>query len=93
MRPLAVEVSIRGTDTALPDGVDLSAYRIVQEGLTNVLRHGGPKAWLTVDRQPGCVRLIGMRERVALFGGTLTAGPRAGGGFELVATLPYRDPP
>ena len=36
--------------------------------------------------------LIGMRERVALFGGTLTAGPRAGGGFDLVATLPYGDP-
>jgi signal transduction histidine kinase len=109
---LAVEVSMTGAGGELPDGVDLSAYRIVQEALTNVLRHGGPKAWLTIDQRPGCVRvsvaddgsgrsggpagghgLIGMRERVALFGGTLTAGPRENGrGFDLVATLPYGKP-
>jgi signal transduction histidine kinase len=110
---LAVEVSMVGTAVQVPDGVDLSAYRIAQEGLTNVLRHGGPKAWLTIGHRPGWMRvavaddgrpgrsdtpagghgLIGMRERVALFGGTLTAGPRAdGGGFELVATLPYGEP-
>jgi signal transduction histidine kinase len=108
---LPVDVTMLGTPDTVPDGVDLSAYRIVQEGLTNVLRHGGPKAWLTIDRRPGCVRLsvaddgparadgnafghglIGMRERVALFGGTLTAEPRPGGGFDLVATLPYGEP-
>jgi signal transduction histidine kinase len=105
---LRVDVRTTGTADGLPDGVDLSAYRIVQEGLTNVLRHGGPAATVTIDHEPGLVRvsigddgparasrdepghgLIGMRERVAVFGGTLTAGPRPGGGFDLAATLPY----
>jgi signal transduction histidine kinase len=105
---LRVDVRTTGAADGLPDGVDLSAYRIVQEGLTNVLRHGGPAATVTIDHEPGLVRvavgddgpareprgepghgLIGMRERVAVFGGTLTAGPRPGGGFDLAATLPY----
>ncbi len=104
---LRVEVKVTGDAEQLPDGVDLSAYRIVQEGLTNVLRHGGPEATVTIEHEPGLVRisvgddgadrprgepghgLIGMRERVAVFGGTLTAGPRPGGGFDLTATLPY----
>ncbi|HEX8343202.1 MAG TPA: ATP-binding protein, partial [Actinoplanes sp.] len=87
-------------------------YRIVQEGLTNVLRHGGPAADVLVEYLPGAVRvtvgddgrppgtpekgvrgagqgLLGMRERVAVFGGSLTVGPRPGGGFDLSATLPY----
>jgi len=108
---LAVEHAVTGTPDEVPDGVDLSAYRIVQEGLTNVLRHGGPKAYLTIDHRPGCVRvavaddgngrpatgtgghgLIGMRERAAVFGGTLTAGPRPDGGFEVEATVPYGGP-
>jgi signal transduction histidine kinase len=108
---LAVEQAVTGTPDHLPDGVDLSAYRIVQEGLTNVLRHGGPKAYLTIDHRPGRVRvtvaddgngrpatgtgghgLIGMRERAAVFGGTLTAGARPDGGFEVEATLPYGVP-
>jgi signal transduction histidine kinase len=102
----------------VPDGVDLSAYRIVQEGLTNVLRHGGPKAEVTIGYPAGAVEieicddgrpldraprprdvregpgqgLIGMRERVTVYGGTLTAGPRPGGGFRLVATLPLGTP-
>jgi signal transduction histidine kinase len=105
---LPVEVTVTGAGGDVPDGVDLSAYRIVQEGLTNVLRHGGPKATVTIAHEPGQVHvtiaddgsdrpprgepghgLIGMRERVTVFGGTLTAGPRPGGGFDLAATLPY----
>ncbi|HEU4349818.1 MAG TPA: sensor histidine kinase, partial [Actinoplanes sp.] len=103
---LPVEMSVEGAPDGVPEGVELSAYRIVQEGLTNVLRHGGPKAFLTIEYEPGCVRvaiaddgsghrasgsaghgLIGMRERVSVFGGTLTAGPRADGGFDVAATL------
>jgi signal transduction histidine kinase len=104
---LRVEVSTVGEAVA-PDAVELSAYRIVQEGLTNVLRHGGPTAEVVITREPGLVTigiaddgraqkpggkpghgLIGMRERVAIFAGTLTAQPRSGGGFDLTATLPY----
>jgi signal transduction histidine kinase len=105
---LTVDLSVAGVPEQVPDGVDLSAFRIVQEGLTNVLRHGGPEARLAIHHEPGQLRvaisddgsgrkpqpagghgLIGMRERVAIFGGTLTAGPRPGGGFELTATLPF----
>jgi signal transduction histidine kinase len=118
---LAVDVDIAGAAHRIPGGVELSAFRIVQEGLTNVLRHGGPRAsvriayepcWMAVtiddDGRPGRQAaadgdghrtaweavtgghgLIGMRERVAVFGGTLRAGPRPGGGFEVAATLPY----
>jgi len=105
---LTAEVSVLGSPDGVPDGVELSAYRIVQEGLTNVLRHGGPKASVVITHEPGLLRidigddgsgrtaagppghgLLGMRERVAVFGGTLTAQPRAGGGFDLAATLPY----
>jgi signal transduction histidine kinase len=107
---LQVEVSVSGAPVGVPEGVDLSAYRIVQEGLTNVLRHGGPAATVAIGYEPGLVRLaigdsgsdaepssepghglIGMRERVAVFGGTFTAGPRPGGGFDLLATLPYAE--
>jgi len=108
---LCVELAVEGAPRQLAQSIDLSAYRIVQEALTNVLKHAGsaptavtiaygPKALqLTiVDRgdgrpsgstTPGGHGLIGMRERTALFGGTLTAGPRAGAGFEVRASLPY----
>jgi signal transduction histidine kinase len=109
---LAVRVRVEGAPVGVPDGVDLSAFRIVQEGLTNVLRHGGPRAQVVIAYEAGLVRvsvgddgrpagvpstgvrgpghgLLGMRERVAVFGGTLTAGPRPDGGFDLVASLPY----
>jgi signal transduction histidine kinase len=91
--------------------VDLSAFRIVQEALTNVLKHAGrARTSVTVAYRddalelrivdsgggdggrsdaPGGHGLIGMRERTALFGGTLTAGPRPGAGFEVRASLPY----
>jgi signal transduction histidine kinase len=114
---LAVDLHTDGSPPGgIPDGVDLSAYRIVQEGLTNVLRHGGPRARVTIGYPGAAVRveicddgrapaapdpattrgaghgLIGMRERVAVYGGTLTADPRPGGGFRLAATLPFDGP-
>jgi signal transduction histidine kinase len=109
---LAVDLSIAPFD-GVPSGVQLAAYRIVQEALTNVLKHAGPaRAWVAVGREPGALRievtddgrgvngrneggghgLLGMRERVAVYGGSLEAGPRAGGGFRIVASLPYEQP-
>jgi signal transduction histidine kinase len=110
---LPVELAVKGAPRRLAQSVDLSAFRIVQEALTNVVKHAGrartavtiaygPEALeLTIvdsgdgDRgdgrrpAPGRHGLIGMRERTALFGGTLTAGPRPGDGFEVRASLPY----
>jgi signal transduction histidine kinase len=106
-----VEVRIEGTPTLLPAGLDLSAYRIVQEALTNVVRHAGPAtARVAVRYAPGQVAvevvddgrgandqgggghgIAGMRERAALYGGTLEAGPRPGGGFRVAASLPVED--
>ena len=103
-----VEVRIEGTRPELPLGLDLSAYRIVQEALTNVVRHAGPAtarvriryAPDTVDievvddgRGAGTGRgdghgIAGMRERAALYGGSLDAGPLPGGGFRVAARLP-----
>jgi signal transduction histidine kinase len=110
---LAVRVRVEGAPTLLPAGVDLSAYRIVQEALTNVVKHAGPAhAQVTIgyrdqdvtveviDDGRGAVTpaddgrmgsghgLIGMRERVAAFGGDLQVGPRPGGGFRVAARLP-----
>lgn len=106
---LPVELHVEGTPTTLSAGIDLSAYRIVQEALTNALKHAGPASAvvtvrylageieLVVDddgrgRTPSTGRtghgLVGMRERVAVYGGRLDAGPRPGGGFRLQATLP-----
>jgi signal transduction histidine kinase len=105
---LDAELEVKGEPRTLPPGMDLSAYRIVQEALTNVVRHAGPsRARVLVRYSDGDVRLeirddghgprpgngaghglIGMRERVNLFGGDLDAGPRPGGGFEVAARLP-----
>jgi signal transduction histidine kinase len=107
---LPVEAVVEGTPRTLSPGVDLSAYRIVQEALTNALRHaGGASARVLVRYEPngleleiaddghgpreeleasGGQGLIGMRERVQLFGGELEAGPRPGGGFLVRARLP-----
>jgi signal transduction histidine kinase len=122
---LEVSLSVGGDHTTLPSAVNVSAYRIVQEALTNVLKHAGPaRAEVTVgcadsavtievtDDGPGNpappavkgagdVRklyaggqgLAGMRERVAVFGGDLRAGPRPGGGFTVSARLPVGEPP
>jgi signal transduction histidine kinase len=107
---LPVKLRIDGEPGPLPAGVELCAYRIVQEGLTNALRHAGPaRAEVRLSYRPEAVDvevrddgrgaevangdgaghgLIGMRERVALYGGRLDAGPRDGGGFEVHAHLP-----
>jgi signal transduction histidine kinase len=106
---LPVTLHVEGNRPDLPAGLDLSAYRIVQEGLTNALKHargsqtdvlvryGDERVELEiVDNGPGAVNgsaadgpgLVGLRERVAVYGGTLEAGPRDGGGFVLRAELP-----
>jgi signal transduction histidine kinase len=106
---LAVEVSIEGEERSLPSTVDVSAYRIVQEALTNTLKHSVAtradvhvRFWpdeleveIVDDGHPnggrssasGGLGLIGMRERAALHGGQLSAGPVAGGGFAVRARL------
>lgn len=104
-----VELAVRGEVGRLPRELDLAAYRVVQESLTNVLKHAGPQARVGVDvlRTPAVLLvrvtddgqgmvvadgqgngIIGMRERVEFLGGTLHAGPRVGGGFEVVASVP-----
>ncbi len=108
---LPVELTVQGEPFELPPGIDLSAYRIVQEALTNALQHAGPaRAWVAVryglnevevdvendgrtngDGDPAGLGLVGMRERVAMCGGKLEAGPRAGGGYRISAWLPVRD--
>jgi signal transduction histidine kinase len=129
---LPVEVTVEGEPRPLPAGIDLSAYRIVQEALTNSLKHAGPArarvrvryghdalevqvtddglggrgaggdggGLVVVTIGPGGALelpgrgsdggngLIGMRERVALFGGTLETGPRPDGGYRVAARLP-----
>jgi signal transduction histidine kinase len=105
---LPVTFRIEGEPCPLPQALDLSAFRIVQEALTNTLKHAGPAhAAVTVRYEDGSVRLeildtgsgqpgnghgsghglVGMRERVSMFGGELEAG-RAGGGFTVRARLP-----
>jgi len=109
---LPVELRIEGEPVHLPAGIDLSAYRIVQEALTNVVKHAGKAAAEVVVRyerraleldvvDDGRGRpmshngaghgLIGMRERVALYGGTLTTGTRDSGGYAVRARLPFGD--
>ena len=105
---LPVEIEIEGEPRELPPGVDLSAYRVIQEALTNALRYAGPaQAWVTVRwketgleleiandgrSEPGegggGHGLTGLRERVALVGGSVDSGPRPGGGFVVRAHLP-----
>jgi signal transduction histidine kinase len=108
---LPVELSIEGEQIPLPRSLDQSAYRIIQEALTNALRHAGDTiAHVAVryrseqlelevandardNRRPrphpgGGRGLIGIRERVALFGGELEAGPKAGGGFVVRCRFP-----
>jgi signal transduction histidine kinase len=105
---LAVELRVEGARASLPRGLDLSAYRIVQEALTNALKHArAAKARVTVRYAPDALALeiaddgigvgsgdgaghglAGMRERVAVFGGELEAGPEPQGGFAVRARLP-----
>ncbi len=112
---LPVELQVGGAPRALPPGLDLAAYRVVQEALTNVLKHAGkPRTTVRLDYReaelvvevadagrpipaagpassavPGSGRgLLGLRERIALYGGELDAGPRPGGGWLVRARLP-----
>jgi signal transduction histidine kinase len=105
---LPVELHVDGEPFPLPRGIDLSAYRIVQEGLTNALRHArATKADVIVRYRPGELQLevrddgvgssttdglghglVGIRERVKIFGGEMTAGAANEGGFVLNTRLP-----
>ena len=108
---LPVEVNVAGEPRKLPTSLDVSAYRIVQEALTNALKHAGPaRARVAISyladkleldiiddgqgpgdgglHAGGGRGLIGMRERVSLFGGELEVGPAAKGGFRVHASLP-----
>ena len=105
---LPVELRIEGEASQLPAGVDLTAYRLVQEGLTNVVKHaratraevlvnyGDDYLEVTVrddgqgvgNGDGGGHGLVGMRERVSVYGGDLDAGPQPGGGYRLRAKLP-----
>jgi signal transduction histidine kinase len=107
---LPVGLSIVGEPTQLPPGVDLTAYRLVQEGLTNAIKHArATQADVVVRYGEGVVEilvtddgagggdggggghgLVGMRERVAVYGGELDAGPRPEGGYTLRARLPVQ---
>ncbi|WP_449062962.1 sensor histidine kinase [Planomonospora algeriensis] len=108
---LDVTAATTGIRRTLAPGVELSAYRIVQESLSNVLRHApGADTRIEIIYRPACLDLrvtngpplnpppasssgpghglLGMRERIAMLGGQLTAGPRADGGYAVTARLP-----
>ncbi|MEU6899963.1 ATP-binding protein [Streptomyces virginiae] len=109
-----VEVRRSGEERPVPADIGLSAYRIVQEALTNVVRHadtGHCRVAIGFEREELCVEvvddgpgaaagapaghgfgIVGMRERVGLLRGHLSAGPRPGGGFRVAARLPLPAP-
>ena len=107
---LPVQLAMEGEPRDLPPGVDLSAFRIVQEALTNALTHAGPASARVVlryrvdeleieisDDGPGTgdgsgsgYGLVGMRERVLVYGGELQAGRQPEGGYALRVRLPFR---
>jgi len=123
---LPVDVRISGEPRALPGGIDSTAYRVVQEALTNALKHGGSNAELTVRYDDRYLRievltsgngsltgiggtsagsstapgeslgtgrgLMGLKERVAVYGGDLDARRRLGGGFRVRAKIPLDAP-
>ena len=105
---LPVRLRVEGDPVSLPAGVDLTAYRFVQEGLTNAIKHArAQRADVLVVYRDGLVELtvtddgsgegggesgghglVGMRERISVYGGELDAGPLPAGGYRLHATLP-----
>jgi signal transduction histidine kinase len=109
---LPVQLVVSGERRALPPGIDLTTYRIVQEALTNALKHGGPGAKAHVElrytsttldleiRNDGTTPppvgtgqgLIGMAERVAVYGGVVETGSRPEGGFGVHVVLPLGTP-
>ncbi|MFF5264536.1 sensor histidine kinase [Actinomadura viridis] len=110
---LPLDFGVEGVPLEMSEGRQLAVFRIVQEALTNTLRHGGPRASARVrihygddavelrvtDDGRGAAAaadgrghgLIGMRERAAVYGGRVEAGPRPGGGFEVAALIPVRE--
>jgi signal transduction histidine kinase len=110
---VTVDVRTQGDLEGVPPGVSLAAYRVVQEALTNVVRHAGStRARLVLEAGEDALSIrvdddgrsdfwrppassggghgtIGMRERLELYGGTLSAGPRPDGGWSVQARLPY----
>jgi len=106
---LPVQVHVAGAPTRLTAGLDLAAYRVIQEALTNTIKHAGAaQADVTIRYAPDAVELevaddghgegkalpagghglVGMRERVFMYGGELETGARAGGGYAVHARLP-----
>ena len=108
---LDIKLEVTSSTEPVPTAVDHTAYRILQESITNVIRHVGPtRVTVALAYGPDVLEvrvsdegnasagpkgrteaghgIIGMRERCALLGGELTAGPRPGGGFEVIARLP-----
>jgi signal transduction histidine kinase len=105
---LTVNVHVEGSPVPLPAALDLSAYRVVQEGLTNVLKHAqAHRAEVVVRYGPGTLELevrddgrgpldgsagghglVGLRERVKIYAGSMDAGAAAGRGFVLRTRFP-----
>ncbi|GLH99181.1 two-component sensor histidine kinase [Phytohabitans aurantiacus] len=107
---LPVDVCVEGRSRPVPDGVALTAYRVVQEALTNTVKHAaGATSTVTLVYEPEQLRvevldnggrpngatatgnargLVGLRERLAVYGGTLDAGPRPTGGYRVRAVIP-----
>jgi signal transduction histidine kinase len=105
-----VQLTVVGEPRPVPPGVDLTAYRVIQEALTNTVKHAtGATATVLVEYHPDHLRvdvtdtggqdarpapagtgrgLVGLRERVAVYGGKLRAGPRPTGGYRITATIP-----